>query len=219
MGQPKQLLQLGGRPLAAWSLEVLARADNVAAIVIACESADVAAFEQLARDFGCGKVREVVPGGARRQDSVFAALRRVPMDAGVIVVHDGARPFAGVDVLRQVIESAGKSGAAIAAVPVKDTIKEVNEHNTVIRTIPRERLWAAQTPQAFARELLLAAHEQAEAAGFVGTDDAEIVERFAGVMPSVVHSTYENLKITTPEDIVVAEQLLSARTAGTSPCA
>lgn len=210
MGQPKQLLQLGGRSLAAWSLEVLAHADQVEAIVIACEPDDLPAFQALAREHGRGKVRAVVPGGARRQDSVFAALRRAPDNTDVVVVHDGARPFVRPDLLRQVIEDSTKSGAAIAAVPVKDTIKDVNEHGSIVRTIPRDRLWAAQTPQAFARDVLFRAHEQAEAAGFVGTDDAEIVERFGGVLPVITPSSYDNLKITTPDDMLIAERILAS---------
>jgi len=154
----------------------------------------------------------------RRQDSVFAALRRVPADADIVVVHDGARPFVSGELLQAVIDGAARAGACLAAVPVKDTIKEVNQHATVLRTIPRERLWAAQTPQAFAYKALYGAHQHAEAAGFVGTDDAEIVERFGGVMPAVVESSYENLKITTPDDLFIAEKILAARRTG-NPCA
>jgi len=217
MGQPKQLLQLGGRPVAAWSLATLGSAACVTDIVIACDPDDVRAFEDLAREYAPRKVKAVVHGGERRQDSVFAALRVTADTTNVVVVHDGARPFLRADVLQEVIEEAHKSGAAVAAVPVKDTIKEVNEHGAILRTIPRDRLWAAQTPQAFSRSILLQAHELAEGAGFVGTDDAELVERFGGVTPTIVPSSYENLKITTPDDILIAEKILTARPNGSAP--
>jgi len=129
----------------------------------------------------------------------------------VVVVHDGARPFADSGLVSEVVQRATQHRAAIAAVPVKDTIKEVGPQAIVVRTIPRDRLWAAQTPQAFLEAVLSDAHRQAEAAGFVGTDDAELVERFCGVMPFVVEGSYENIKITTPEDLIVAEQMLAGR--------
>ncbi|MDQ6780401.1 MAG: 2-C-methyl-D-erythritol 4-phosphate cytidylyltransferase, partial [Candidatus Eremiobacteraeota bacterium] len=148
MGRPKQLLELDGKPVAGWSLEKLARAGGVDDIIIACEADQLAAFRQVANRYGAGKVRAVVEGGARRQDSVRAALRHAGATCEVVVVHDGARPLFGDTVLQQVIQAAHKAGAAIAAVPVKDTIKESNGSGVVLRTIPRERLWAAQTPQA-----------------------------------------------------------------------
>ncbi len=207
MGQPKQLLELAGRPVAAWSLGTIARSTAVTNIVIACEPDQRSAFEQLAAQVGGGKVQRVVGGGARRQDSVLAALRALDLPADFVVVHDGARPFVSAEVLARVIEQAREHGAAIAAVPVKDTIKQANENATVHKTIPRERLWAAQTPQAFSYDLLFRAHESAEADGFMGTDDAELVERLGGATVAIVEGSYENLKITTPEDLVVAERI------------
>ena len=209
MGQPKQLLELAGRPVAAWSLEALAAAEPVNGIIIACEPAQRAAFTKLAQAFGRGKVHGVVAGGASRQDSVSAALRTIEDGAEIIVVHDGARPFATSALVEEVIEQARAYGGAIAAVPVKDTIKQADDKGVVNKTIARERLWAAQTPQAFACEVLRRAHEQAEADGFLGTDDAELVERLGGASVAIVAGSYDNLKITTPEDLVIAEQLAS----------
>lgn len=207
MGQPKQLLQLGGRPLVAWSLRILAHMPAVTNIVIACEADERTSFEELAARAGGTKVRQVVSGGARRQDSVFAALRALQTPVDLVVVHDGARPFLREDVLLRVLEQAREFGGAIAAVPVKETIKQASENGAVLKTIPRDRLWAAQTPQAFSYELLCRAHERAEADGFLGTDDAELVERLGGVTIAIVESSYENLKITTPEDLFVAERM------------
>lgn len=211
LGQRKQLLELGGRPIAAWSLEVLARSAKVTQVVIACEADERSNFETLARSIMPNKVHAIVEGGARRQDSVFAALRAIQDPVDVVVVHDGARPFVARNVLERVIDKAKEVGGAIAAVPVKDTIKQANDVGTILGTIPRERLWAAQTPQAFGYELLFEAHESAEEEGFLATDDAELVERLGSVAIAIVESSYENLKITTPEDLVVAEHIAAGR--------
>lgn len=211
MGQPKQLLELAGKPVAAWSLATIASVPVVTQIVVACEPDDRFSFERLGERVGGGKVQRVVSGGARRQDSVFAALRALGPPADVILVHDGARPFVSKGVLVSVIEQAREHGGAIAAVPVKDTIKQVSDNGTVYKTIPRAHLWAAQTPQAFTYELLFRAHESAEADGFMGTDDAELVERLGGTTIAIVESSYENLKITTPEDLIIAERIAAGR--------
>jgi 2-C-methyl-D-erythritol 4-phosphate cytidylyltransferase len=211
MGQPKQLLELGGVPVAAWSLQTLARSADIAGIVIACEPEDISAFEMLAARYGGVKVHKVVSGGARRQDSVFAALRAISDQVEFVVVHDGARPFFTEDLLHAVLAKAKETGGAIAAVPVKDTVKQASEAGLILKTIPRDRLWAAQTPQAFGYDLLFQAHESAEEAGFLATDDAELVERLGSISIAIVEGSYENLKITTPEDLIVAERIAAAR--------
>lgn len=212
LGQRKQLLQLGGKPVAAWSLEVFARSPLVTQVVIACEPDEREQFEGLSQRMTPNKVRAIVPGGARRQDSVFAALRAVIQPVELVVVHDGARPFFSDDLLRSVIGKAREFGGAIAAVPVKDTIKLAGESGAVLKTIPRDRVWAAQTPQAFGYDLLFTAYEDAEEAGFFATDDAELVERLGSVSVAIVESSYENLKITTPEDLIIAERIAANRT-------
>ena len=127
------------------------------------------------------------------------------------MVHDGARPFATTKLFNDVIDRARASGGAIAAVPVKDTIKQVAETGVVLKTIPRDRVWAAQTPQAFRFGLLFEAHQDAEQAGFAATDDAELVERMGRGSVAIVESSYENLKVTTPEDLVIAERIAATR--------
>ncbi|MBC5804942.1 MAG: 2-C-methyl-D-erythritol 4-phosphate cytidylyltransferase [Candidatus Eremiobacter antarcticus] len=211
MGRPKQLMELGGKPVVAWSLQVLASCELIDEMVIACERDDQPSFTRLAATFGGGKVGRIVLGGERRQDSVFAALREVSEHIDIVVVHDGARPFVTHSVVAAVIRASVDCGAAISAVPVTDTIKQSNDAGAVLKTIPRERLWAAQTPQAFSRRRLYEAHEQAEADGYVGTDDAELVERLGSVPIAIVAGSYENLKITTPEDLIHAERVLARR--------
>lgn len=211
LGRRKQLLQLGGKPVAAWSLEVFALSPSITQVIIACEPDERSDFEALADRTKPNKVRAIVAGGVRRQDSVFAALRAIQGPVELVVVHDGARPFLSAETLRGVLERAREFGGAIAAVPVKDTIKQASESGMVLKTIPRDRVWAAQTPQAFGYDLLFAAHENAEEEGFLATDDAELVERLGSVDIAIVESSYENLKITTAEDLVIAERIAEER--------
>ena len=207
----KQLYQLDGMPVAAWSLATMAGSPLVTDVVIACESDEREAFAALARTHGGDKVRAVVNGGVRRQDSVYAALRAAPSDTAVVVVHDGARPFVTADQIERVVMAAGANGAAILAVPVKDTVKQASDSGAVLRTVPRESLWTAQTPQAFAYGVLLRAHEAAERDGFVGTDCAMLVEAAAETEVQIVEGSYENMKITTPEDLPAAAQIAAQR--------
>ncbi len=215
LGRRKQLLDLAGKPVVAWALESLASTAEVSGIVIACEDDERQEFEELVERVGAGKVYAVVRGGPRRQDSVYAALKAVPVTCEYVVVHDGARPFIDSALTARVIGAAVRSGGAIAAVPVKDTIKLATETATVANTVPRERLWAAQTPQAFAYATLLEAHRRAQADAFEATDDAVLVERFDRTPIALVESSYDNLKITTPEDLEIAariaERVLAAR--------
>jgi 2-C-methyl-D-erythritol 4-phosphate cytidylyltransferase len=211
MGQPKQLLPLGGRPIASWSLAALVKAASVNAIVIACEPEQRPAFEAIAEAQGEGKVERILAGGATRQQSVFAAIRAMARRSSIVVVHDGARPFATSQLVEEVISGARRTGGAIAAIAVKDTMKLADETHTVLSTISRNRLWAAQTPQAFGYEILVRAHERAEADGFSGTDDAELVEHLGGTSIAVVEASSQNLKITTPDDLQVAECLAARK--------
>lgn len=207
LGRPKQLLDFDGKPLAAWPLETLARSPLVSAIIIACDESELEAFKAIAQTFGHGKVGRVTPGGARRQDSVFAALALVSPACDYVLVHDGARPFLTEALIERCVTAAGESGAAITAVPVKDTIKRTSDGSVVATTIPRDQLWAAQTPQVFAHDILLQAHQRANGDGFLGTDDAMLVE-WAGLAPvAIVEGSYDNIKITTEEDLALAERI------------
>ena len=205
LGGPKQLLDVGGRPMAAWSLELFERTPAIDAIYIACDDEQRARFEEITRRYAPTKMRAIVPGGATRQASVFATLSSIAPAPDFVLVHDGARPFLSREVLERVIAAARSCGAAIAAVPVKDTIKHARPDNTVERTLERDRLWAAQTPQIFKYELLVTAHAKAIADGYTGTDDASLVERM-GAAVELVLGSYDNIKITTPEDLETARQ-------------
>lgn len=206
----KPFLPLVGRPVLVHTLLPFERSPLIDAIILVVPDDDrEMCRKEIVNAFGFQKVIDVVAGGAERQDSVMAALNSLAASWDIIVVHDGARPFVTVDLIERVVKTAMKSGAAIAAVPVKDTIKEVVD-GTVTRTVPREGLWSVQTPQAFRAELLVEAHERAEEDGFYGTDEAALVERL-GRTVSIVEGSYENIKITTPEDIVIGEATVRAR--------
>ncbi|MFZ5925299.1 MAG: 2-C-methyl-D-erythritol 2,4-cyclodiphosphate synthase, partial [Bacillota bacterium] len=148
-------------------------------------------------------------GGERRQDSVLRGLASLDAACDIVVIHDGARPLIRPNTVSRVVEAAREFGAAIAAVPVKDTIKVVRGCD-VVGTMDRETLWAAATPQAFQREIIESGYERAVRDGLAATDDAMLVEG-TGVAVKVVPGEYDNIKITTPEDLVIAEALLAAR--------
>jgi 2-C-methyl-D-erythritol 4-phosphate cytidylyltransferase len=211
LGSRKQLLEFNGKPLAAWSLETFAACPLVTDIVVVCEADEHEAFVVLSRDRGCGKVRAVVSGGARRQDSVYAGLRAAPAETSIAIVHDGARPFVTREQIEAVLAAAREGGAAILAVPEKETVKQAGEGGAVARTLPREALWHAQTPQAFEFGILMRAYAAAEQGGFVGTDCSMLVEAAGETAVRIVEGSYDNLKITTPEDLVIAEHLAQAR--------
>jgi len=206
----KQYLQLAGRPLLARTLALFEVSPLVASIrlVVPADEIDYCRREIVAR-YGCTKVTAVVAGGAERQDSVRLGLEAQPLDeAALVLIHDGARPLLDPALIAAVAAAAADTGAAIVAVPVKDTIKQVAAER-IVATPDRRCLWAAQTPQAFRYGLIRKAHRQALAAGFAGTDDASLVERL-GRPVAVVAGNYRNLKITTPEDLLLAEALLAA---------
>jgi 2-C-methyl-D-erythritol 4-phosphate cytidylyltransferase len=140
-----------------------------------------------------------VVGGAERQDSVLNALLQLPEDCGWVVIHDGVRPFASLDLMRRTMELAMARGAAIAAIPSTDTVKRVKD-GEVVETLPRETIWLVQTPQVFRRELILEAYHEARLQGWTGTDDASFVERF-GHTVAVASGERFNIKVTTPEDL------------------
>lgn len=207
-GMNKQYLQVGGMPILARTIAVFEQASFVDAIYIISPVDEIPYCEQeVVTAFGYTKVRGVIAGGAERQYSVINGLRAVAADDDdVVLIHDGVRPFVPQHVLQRAVEVATNSDGALVAVPAKDTIKVVQDG--IIRdTPPRETLWLAQTPQAFRYGIIRAAHEIAEAEGFLGTDDASLVERL-GKEIHVVLGDYRNIKITTPEDLLLAEAFL-----------
>lgn len=209
-GMNKQYLQLGDRPILAHTLAVFESAPFVDDIYLIIPEDEIAyCRENVVERFGFTKVRRIVAGGSERQHSVLNGLRAVE---GVtaddpIIIHDGVRPFIPLSVIERSVETARSSDGALVAVPVKDTVKVVRD-GVVIDTPPRETLWLAQTPQTFRYGIIREAYEQADADRWLGTDDASLVERL-GKSVRIVKGDYGNFKITTPEDLVLAEAFLN----------
>lgn len=200
--ESKQFLILQDKPIIIHTLEVFERHPFITEIVLVTGEQDVERCAVWAKEYGITKCVKVIPGGAERQYSVYQGL--LQMNTPWVLVHDGVRPFVTEDQVTNCYKAAVEHGAAILAVPVKDTVKQVDEHGWVTATPDRRSLWAVQTPQAFRRCELIRAHDQAEAEGFTGTDDAMLIERL-GVSVMVVEGSYSNIKITTPEDLDYAE--------------
>ncbi len=210
MGEKKTLIQLQGRPLIFHTLDALERTRNISSIILVVPSEDVDEIRGLLAG-RYEKLWDVVAGGERRQDSVRKGLDHAPPGFSHVVVHDGARPLVTPEIIERTIEAAKAYGAAVSAVPLKDTVKEVSE-GFIRRTIPRGDLMAAQTPQAFELELLKKAHSEALEKGVEATDCSSLVEML-GHRVKIVEGSYENIKITTREDLVTAGALLRKRKA------
>ncbi|MBI4337707.1 MAG: 2-C-methyl-D-erythritol 4-phosphate cytidylyltransferase [Chloroflexi bacterium] len=202
-GVDKLFAQVGQRPLLFYSLSAFQDSPLVETIVLVLSAANLDRGRALVAEYSFDKVAQVCLGGQRRQDSVRLGLIHLA-DCAWVVVHDGARPCVTQGLIARGLEAAQQTGAALAAVPARDTMKLVAPDGTVERTPPRDRLWAAQTPQVFRYSLLLRAHSVAQEAA---TDDAELVERL-GHPVRVYAGDSANIKVTTPEDLAMAAALV-----------
>ncbi|WP_425436510.1 2-C-methyl-D-erythritol 4-phosphate cytidylyltransferase [Paenibacillus herberti] len=209
--ESKQFLELRGKPVLIHTLELFQSMEEIGEIVLVTGADDVERCREWCRFYRLSKVTAVLEGGSERQHSVRLGLAGLRSEWAL--VHDGVRPLVTANAVRLCLQQAEGTGAAVLAVPVKDTIKQVDESGVITATPDRRSLWAIQTPQAFRRVRLLEAHEQALRDGFLGTDDAMAVERL-GDSVSVAEGEYTNIKITTPEDLPYAEFLLEQRERG-----
>jgi len=205
---PKAFVAVAGVPMLLHAARRVALSPEVGRIVVVVGALDVDRARVLLMQHGVRNVTAVVPGGAHRQDSVFAGLSHLG-EAPVAVVHDGARPLVPPDVVTAVIQAAAEAGAASAGLPVRETVKLVDGADAR-QTLDRDRLWVAHTPQAFRTALLREAHHRAKAEGFYGTDDAVLVERL-GYAVRMVEDSPRNLKVTVPADLDLAEAYAGQR--------
>jgi len=204
----KQYLPLGGKPILVHTLLAFEKCPSIEEIILAVREEEIDYCRLvIVKRFGLQKVKEIVAGGEKRQDSVYNALKKVRKDGHIILVHDSVRPFISGEIIRRTIQEAGIHKAVATAIPVTDTIKEGNGSGFVEKTLNRERLWSIQTPQGFESDLIKKAYSQAREENFYGTDDASLVERM-GHPVKIIEGSHENIKITTPEDLIMAEAIL-----------
>lgn len=226
----KQFLLLEGKPIIWYSLQAVERSKIIDSCILVAGEGDVPYVRrEIVEKYGFRKVGAVVAGGGERYESVYHALCLIagedawkPCREGYIFIHDGARPFLTEEILESTYEAASRYGACVAAVPAKDTIKIADENGFAVQTPNRSLVWAVQTPQVFEASLIIQAYQklfrQMEASGrekgrdgAIVTDDAMVAEEMLGIPVKLVRASYGNIKITTPEDIGIAQSLLQAR--------
>jgi 2-C-methyl-D-erythritol 4-phosphate cytidylyltransferase len=208
-GIAKQWIELLGRPVLAYTLDVFEKDPNCKGVILVGSEQELKQMKEFVQTFQYTKVREIVPGGSERQHSVYEGLKVVPEDCGLVLIHDAARPFITEHHIGQLVENAAETGSAVLAVPLKDTVKRVVQ-NQVEETIDRSSLWAVQTPQAFRLSLVKQAHKKAADEKWVGTDDASLVERI-GENVAIVMGDYHNIKLTTSDDLLFGQAILLER--------
>lgn len=210
----KQYLEIDGKPVLYYSLEVFERSDVIDEVVLVVGEGQKGYCEQeIVRKYGFKKVSQVIHGGKERYDSVYLGLKSLE-DGNIdyVFIHDGARPFVDEDMIMRAFESVQRCRACVVGMPSKDTIKRVDGHNVVVETPDRACLWQVQTPQVFEYFLIKEAYYKLmEKEDICVTDDAMVLERMKGIPVILVEGSYENIKITTPEDLYVAEAFLKKR--------
>jgi 2-C-methyl-D-erythritol 4-phosphate cytidylyltransferase len=205
----KQYLLLAGKPILAHTLERFQESGVVSAVVLVVPAEDVASVRQaIVERYRLTKVKAIVPGGTERQDSVRNGLDAAGEGYGITLIHDGVRPFITDDLINCAVRDAEVFGAVTIGCPAKDTMKNVSAEGFVQSTLPRDSIWTIQTPQAFRTGIIVKAHKQAVADAYYGTDDASLVERI-GLPVKVLAGSYDNIKITTKEDLALAERIMT----------
>lgn len=203
----KQFLKIGDKEVIAHTIDKFYNNKNIGEIIIVVREDEKEFFQvNIIDKYGYENIK-IVFGGKERQDSVYNGLKEVGQNCEIVLIHDGARPFVTNEIIEKSIECAKEYKCAIVGVPVKDTIKIVDENNEVCDTPNRSTLWSIQTPQVFDYSLIITAHEKAKYDKYYGTDDSMLME-YLGYSVKVVEGSYNNIKITTPEDLKIAEEIL-----------
>ena len=203
-GKKKQFHFLAGKPILAHTLDKFETCPLIRSILLVVGQEDMDfCMKEVIEKYQFKKISQIVPGGKRRQESVKNGIDALPKDTDIVTIHDGVRPFVSKAMIEDSIHSALRYGAVVLAMPVKDTIKISNPDGTVLKTLDRESLWQVQTPQTFQVNIIKEAYYRATEDGVIGTDDASLVER-TGVKVHILPGSYTNIKITTPEDLLLA---------------
>jgi 2-C-methyl-D-erythritol 4-phosphate cytidylyltransferase len=204
----KQYLLLDGIPVLVHTLRIFQKSSTIDEIFLIVPENDIEFVRKhIVETYGFSKVSRILKGGMERQDSVRQGINALGRDDDIVVIHDGVRPFVTEEILHAVISEALKEKAVTVGVPVKDTVKSVDGRGWVAETLDRNLLWLIQTPQAFTWDIIKKAYEDAYRDNYYGTDDASLVERI-GINVKVIHGSYDNIKITTKNDLVLAEILI-----------
>jgi len=209
IGKNKQFLLLDNKPILAHTIAQF-EIDEIDSIILVVKEGEEDYCKRLIEEYNFKKINKLVLGGESRQESVYNGLQEVEEDIDFVLVHDGARPLLTKSSIRNIITEVKEYKAVALGVKVKDTIKVVNQDGQIISTLNRDDLVAIQTPQAFEKDLILKAYRKAKANGIIGTDSASLLERL-GSEVKVMSGSYENLKITTPEDLDFAAKILARR--------
>jgi 2-C-methyl-D-erythritol 4-phosphate cytidylyltransferase len=192
----KQFFLLAGKPILCHTLDQFETMDYT--------------LKEIVEAHGYRKISKIVPGGKIRQESVRNGIETLPDEVDIVVIHDGVRPFVTHRMIEESIQTARRFKAAVVAMPVKETIKMARPDRTILKTLDRESLWQIQTPQTFQADVIRRAYRRAAEEGFIGTDDASLVERI-GIKVYILSGSYDNIKITTPEDLMLASLLLQMK--------
>ena len=203
----KQFLKLQNKEVIAHTIDKFYNNENIGEIIVVVREDEAEFFKiNIIEKYGYKNIK-IAFGGSERQDSVYNGLKMVDENCKIVLIHDGARPFVNNETIDSAIESAKENKCVIVGVPVKDTIKVIDENNNVCDTPDRSTLWSIQTPQVFDYSLIMKAHEKAREDNYYGTDDSILMEYF-GQKVKVVEGSYNNIKITTPEDLKIGEEIL-----------
>ena len=203
----KQFIKLNDKEIIAHTIEKFYNHKNIDEIVVVIKEEEGSYFKNgILNKYNFNNIK-IAFGGNERQDSVYNGLKALNENCEIVLIHDGARPFVSDQIINSCIEEAKNHNAVVVGVPVKDTIKVINENNDIVDTPERSNLWAVQTPQTFNYDILVKSYEDAFKGGFYGTDDAMLVERI-GYRVKMIEGSYNNIKITTPEDIEIGTQIL-----------
>jgi 2-C-methyl-D-erythritol 4-phosphate cytidylyltransferase len=201
--------KLNNKPLIIWALETLQNMFEIHEIIPVLKESDMEYGVKIFEKYSISKVKRIAPGGTRRQDSVFHGIKLIDDKKCIVLVHDGVRPFIDIHIVREAIKQIKDCDGVVIGVPLKDTIKEVQK-SFIKNTLKRDMLWSIQTPQIFYYKPLVNSYEKAMKDSFYSTDDSSLVERYGGRI-KVIMGSYSNIKITTPEDLMIAELFSNLR--------
>ncbi|SHK21048.1 2-C-methyl-D-erythritol 4-phosphate cytidylyltransferase [Tepidibacter formicigenes] len=206
----KQYIKLKNKEIIAYTIDIFDKNENIDEIVVVIRKEEEFFVKQVINKYKFNKNVKIAYGGSERQDSVYNGIKEVDLNCDIVLIHDGARPFVTDEIINNSIKETKKNKAVVVGVPVKDTIKVIDDNNIIKNTPQRKYLWAVQTPQVFEYKLIKKAYEKAFEENYYGTDDATLVENL-GYNVKMIMGSYKNIKITTKEDINFGEEILRMR--------